>query len=195
MAKELVTDELWEVIEPLLPKEPPKPKGGRPRIDDRAALTGILFVLKSGIPWEMLPQEMGCGSGMTCWRRLKEWNEAGVCERLHQRLLDRLGEADHIDWERASLDSASVAAPGGQNTGANPTDKGKKGSKRHVVVDRRGIPLSVIHSAANVHDSKVLEEAVDAICPICKPRGRPRKRPKKLHAYTRLTTSLDAVRP
>jgi transposase len=113
MAKELVTDELWEVIDPLLPEEPPKPKGGRPRIDDRAALTGILFVLKSGIPWEMLPQEMGCGSGMTCWRRLKEWNEAGVWERLHRRLLDRLGEADQIEWERASLDSASVAAPGG----------------------------------------------------------------------------------
>jgi transposase len=113
MAKKLVTDELWEVIEPLLPEEPPKPKGGRPRIDDRAVLTGILFVLKTGIPWEMLPQEMDCGSGMTCWRRLKEWHEAGVWEQLHRRLLDRLGEADHIDWERASLDSASVAAPGG----------------------------------------------------------------------------------
>jgi transposase len=112
MAKELVTDEMWEVIEPLLPEEPPKPKGGRPRIDDRSALTGILFVLKSGIPWEMLPQEMGCGSGMTCWRRLKEWHEAGVWEELHQRLLDRLGEPDQIDWVRASLDSASVAAPG-----------------------------------------------------------------------------------
>jgi transposase len=113
MAKELVTDGLWEVIEPLLPEEPPKPKGGRPRIDDRRALTGILFVLKSGIPWEMLPKEMGCGSGMTCWRRLKEWHEAGVWEELHQRLLDRLGEADQINWERASLDSASVAAPRG----------------------------------------------------------------------------------
>ena len=115
MAKELVTDELWEVIEPLLPEEQPKPKGGRPRIDDRAALTGILFVLKSGIPWEMLPQEMGCGSGMTCWRRLKEWHEAGVWEQLHQMLLDRLGKSNQIDWERASLDSASVAAPGGPN--------------------------------------------------------------------------------
>ena len=114
MAKELVTDELWEVIEPLLPEEEPtKPKGGRPRIDDRAALTGILFVLKSGIPWEMLPREMGCGSGMTCWRRLKEWHEAGVWKRLRRTLLDRLGEANEIDWERASLDSASVAAPGG----------------------------------------------------------------------------------
>jgi transposase len=113
MAKELVTDELWGVIEPLLPQEPTKPKGGRPRIDDRAALTGILFVLKSGIPWEMLPQEMGCGSGMTCWRRLKGWHEAGVWKRLRRTLLDRLGEANEIDWERASLDSASVAAPGG----------------------------------------------------------------------------------
>jgi transposase len=113
MAKELVTDELWEVVEALLPEEPPKPKGGRPRVDDRAALTGILFVLKSGIPWEMLPQEMGCGSGMTCWRRLKEWNEAGVWEELHHKLLDRLGKADEIDWHRASLDSASVPAPGG----------------------------------------------------------------------------------
>src|SRR5215211_5026135 len=113
MSKELVSDELWEVVEPLLPGEPPKPKGGRPRIDDRAALTGIIFVLKSGIPGEMLPQEMGCGSGMTCWRRLKEWHEVGVWERLHRILLGRLGKADGIDWERASLDSASVAAPGG----------------------------------------------------------------------------------
>ena len=113
MPKSLVTDELWTVVEPLLPKQPPKPKGGRPRVNDRAALTGILFVLKSGIPWEMLPQEMGCGSGMTCWRRLNEWHRAGVWERLHRALLDRLGEAGRIDWSRASLDSASVAAPGG----------------------------------------------------------------------------------
>jgi transposase len=113
MAKELVTDELWEVIEPLLPPEPPKPEGGRPRVDDRAALSGIIFVLKSGIPWEMLPQEMGCGSGVTCWRRLREWQQAGVWERLHQVLLDRLGEADQIEWERACLDSASIPAKRG----------------------------------------------------------------------------------
>lgn len=113
MAKELVTDELWETIEPLLPSEPPKPKGGRPRVDDRAALTGIIFVLKSGIPWEMLLQEMGCGSGVTCWRRLKERHEAGVWEKLHRVLLDRLGEADQVDWERACLDSASIPAKRG----------------------------------------------------------------------------------
>lgn len=108
-----MSDELWEIIEPLLPPEPPKPKGGRPRIDDRAALTGIVFVLKSGIPWEMLPQEMGCGSGSTCWRRLRDWQEAGVWEELHRMLLESLGKADRIDWERASLDSASVSAKRG----------------------------------------------------------------------------------
>jgi len=113
MSKKLVTDELWELIKPLLPPEPPKPRGGRPRVEDRAALSGIIFVLKSGIPWEMLPQEMGCGSGSTCWRRLRDWEEAGVWEKLHRVLLDRLGEADEIDWEQASLDSASVPAKRG----------------------------------------------------------------------------------
>ncbi len=105
-----MTDELWTAIEPLLPRPRPRPKGGRPRIPDRAALAGIIFVLRTGIQWEMLPQEMGCGSGMTCWRRMRDWQEAGVCERLHKLLLDQLGGADRIDWSRASLDSASVAA-------------------------------------------------------------------------------------
>lgn len=113
MSKPLVSDELWEVIEPLLPLEPPKPKGGRPRRSDRAALAGIIFVLKTGIPWELLPQEMGCGSGVTCWRRLRDWQEVGVWDRLHRALLDRLGDADQIDWSRASLDSASVPAKKG----------------------------------------------------------------------------------
>jgi transposase len=119
MAKPLVSDELWAVVAPLLPPEPPKPKGGRPRVPNRAALTGIIFVLKSGIPWEMLPPEMGCGSGVTCWRRLRDWQEAGVWERLHRELLDRLGEADRIDWSRASLDSASLPA----KRGAKPSDR------------------------------------------------------------------------
>jgi transposase len=186
MSKALVSDELWAVIAPLLPLERPKPKGGRPRrISDWAALTGILFVLKSGIPWEMLPQEMGCGSGMTCWRRLRDWQRAGVWRRLHHALLQRLQDAGQIDWERASLDSASVPPPGGEATGKDPTNRGKLGTKRHIVVDRNGVPLAVTISASNVHDSKMLEEAVDAIPPLRLPgkrRGRPRKRPVKLHA-------------
>ncbi len=113
MAIRLVSDALWERIALLLPPEPPKPKGGRPRIPDRACLTGIIFVLRSGIPWEMLPQEMGCGSGMTCWRRLRDWHVAGVWERLHRVLLDELGRADQIEWERACLDSASIPAKKG----------------------------------------------------------------------------------
>ena len=113
MAKPLVPDDLWAAIAPLLPPEPPKPKGGRPPIANRAALTGILFVLRSGLPWEMLPAEMGCGSGMSCWRRLRDWQEAGVWAALHRVLLERLHKAGQIDWRRAALDSASVSAKRG----------------------------------------------------------------------------------
>ena len=115
MPKPLVDDELWELIQPLLP--PPRPRRwrypGRKPVDDRRALTGILFVLKSGIPWEMLPREMGCGSGMTCWRRLRDWQEAGVWQSLHELLLAKLREADQIDWSRAVVDSGSIRAAGG----------------------------------------------------------------------------------
>jgi transposase len=113
MARELLPDALWAEIEPLLPPQPPKPNGGRPRLPDRAALTGILFVLYSGIPWEMLPQEMGCGSGMTCWRRLRDWHRAGVWQQLHRLMLDKLGIARQIDWSRASADAATVPAKKG----------------------------------------------------------------------------------
>jgi len=113
MAKPLVPDDLWAAVAPLLPPERPKPKGGRPRVPDRAALTGILFVLATGAPWERLPVEMGCGSGMTCWRRLRDWHAAGVWARLHRALLDRLHAAGQIDWSRAALDGASVRARGG----------------------------------------------------------------------------------
>jgi transposase len=111
MAKPLVPDGLWEVVRPMLPPRRRKPRGrGRPPVDDRAALGGILFVLKTGIPWEYLPREMGCGSGMTCWRRLRDWHRAGVFKRLHRRLLGRLREAGCIDFTAAIADSASVRA-------------------------------------------------------------------------------------
>lgn len=113
MSRPLVSDELWAAVGPLLPEEPPKPKGGRPRCDDRRALEGIVFVLWSGIGWERLPREaFGC-SGMTCWRRLRDWHAAGVLGRLHRVLLEKLAGADALDWGRASIDSASIAAKGG----------------------------------------------------------------------------------
>ncbi len=114
MARVLVTDELWERIEPLIPSRPRRfQHPGRKRIEPRRSLTGILFVLKTGIPWEDLPQEMGCGSGMTCWRRLREWQEAGVWKKVHQTLLNDLRAADAIDFSRAVVDSGSIRALGG----------------------------------------------------------------------------------
>ncbi|MBA2597522.1 MAG: IS5 family transposase [Chloroflexia bacterium] len=185
-ASSLVPDDLWEAIEPLLPKEPPKPKGGRPRVLDRAALGGIVFVLRTGCPWRLLPRELGCGSGTTCWRRLRDRQDAGVWQQLHETLLNWLGDAAAIDWNRASLDSVSVPGKkGGEQTGRNPTDRGKRGSKYHLVVDRNGIPLAVRLSAANTHDATRLLPLVDAIPSIIGPRGRPgrpRERPGKLHA-------------
>jgi transposase len=117
-ASSLVPDDLWEAIEPLLPKEAAKPKGGRPRIADRSALVGIVFVLRTGCPWRLLPKALGCGSGSTCWRRLRDWQAAGVWERLHERLLNWLGDETAIDWSRASVDSLSVRAKKGASSPA-----------------------------------------------------------------------------
>lgn len=116
---ELVPDELWKQIEPLLPPEPePSPKGGRPRVLNRQALTGIVFVLKTGIPWQALPKEMNCGSGSTCWRRFTEWTRLAVWSKLHAILLTALGKAGAINLERAVIDSASVRAVFGGHTRA-----------------------------------------------------------------------------
>src|SRR3954462_14163197 len=96
MAKPLLPDELWAIIEPILPQWTPSPKGGQPRLDDRKALTGILFVLKTGIPWEDLPREMGGGCGMTCWRRLRDWKADGTWEKIHKALLGQLRAAGKL---------------------------------------------------------------------------------------------------
>jgi transposase len=115
MAKPILDDELWNLIEPLLP--PAKPRRfkspGRKPLDRRKALTGVLFVLKTGIPWEHMPQEMGCGSGMSCWRYLKAWQEAGVWDKIHKVLLDRLRAKERLDLSTAIVDSSHVRAVGG----------------------------------------------------------------------------------
>ena len=127
MAKPLLPDELWEVIEPLVPKWTPSPKGGQPPVTDRAALTGILFVLKTGIPWEDLPVEMNCGCGMSCWRRLAEWQADGTWDRIHAVLLERLQNAGKLDWSKCVIDSSSVRAVfGGSIPGRTPRTAAKR---------------------------------------------------------------------
>jgi transposase len=181
MTRRRTSDKLWETLEPLLPRAPRSAKGGRPSIDDRSALNGILFVRHTGIPWEDLPQEMGFGRGMTCWRRLRDWQNDGVLERLHLALLARFRGYDAIDWSRVSIDGASVASPRGRTGRAEP-DRGKLGSKRYIAVDRQGIPLALVVTGANRHDSKVFEAVLDAILPVPGMPGRPRQRPDKVHA-------------
>ena len=117
----IVSDELWARIEPLLPVVPRRADHpGRKRLDDRKVLCGILFVLYTGIPWEFLPQELGFGSGMTAWRRLRAWQEAGVWERLHELLLAELHAAGEIEWSRAVVDASHVQAKGGLRDGPEP---------------------------------------------------------------------------
>jgi len=110
MASPLLTDELWNEVEPLLPRERPKPLGGRPRVPDRQCLTGLIFLLRTGLPWRFIPKELGCGSGVTCWRRLRDWTEAGVWPRLLAKMVETSGREGKVDASLAVMDSASFRA-------------------------------------------------------------------------------------
>jgi len=185
MAKSLLPDALWERIRPLLP--PPKPRRfrfpGRKPLGHRKVLTGILFVLKTGIPWEDLPCELGCGCGMTCLNHLKQWHQVGVWQQLHRLLLSELRAADKIDWSRAVADSSFARAlGGGEKTGPNPTDRSKLGSKHHILTDGQGIPLAARLTAANVNEVTQLLPLVDAVPAVGGKPGHPRQRPKRLFA-------------
>jgi transposase len=118
MATKRVTEALWQAISPLLPEHKPSPKGGRPPVPDRVCLEGIIFVLKTGMPWQMLPTRLGYGSGSTCWRRLHAWTQLGIWPELHRRLLRVLGRNGRLNLERAVIDSASVRALKGGHTPA-----------------------------------------------------------------------------
>jgi transposase len=154
---------------------------GRKRLDDRRMLTGNLFVLQSGIAWEMLPNEMGCGSGMTCWRRLRAWQKAGVWTRLYQALLAKLRGADQLDFSRVIPDTASVRAVHGGNW-TEHYDCRQAGSKHHLLVDAQGIPLNVMLTQANRLDVTQLMPLLEGVVSITGKRGRPLHKPKCVQA-------------
>jgi len=112
-----IPDELWEKIQPLLPEEPPKPKGGRPRMDDRQAMTAIFYVLRTGIQWKALPRQMGAAS--TVHDRFQYWQEQGVFKRMWEAGLQAYDEAKGIEWTWQAVDGAMTKAPlGGKKDGS-----------------------------------------------------------------------------
>ena len=185
MSKPVVSDELWNRVEPLLPQPRVKNRhrqyAGRRPSDPRKALTGIVFALQTGVPWEHLPATSEWPSGYTCWRCLRKWQRAGIWKRLLIELLSELAQKGKLDWRRAIVDSASVRAPhGGRNTGPSPVDRRKCGSKHHVIVEAKGTPLALVLTAANRNDITQLLRLVDAIPALPGRKGRPRKRPDRV---------------
>ncbi|WP_367574298.1 IS5 family transposase [Streptomyces griseoaurantiacus] len=180
----IVSDELWDHLEPLLPQRERRFRyPGRKPLPDRDVLCGILYVLHTGIQWEYLPQDLGFGSGMTCWRRLRDWNEAGVWQRLHEVLLAELNAASRLDWSRCVVDSSHVRAPKrGIHTGPSPVDRGRAGSKHHLITDGHGTPLAVLLTGGNRNDVTQLLPLLDAIPPVRGRVGRPRRKPASLFA-------------
>jgi transposase len=172
-----IDDGLWNRIQTMLPAHRPADRGPVP-LDDRKCLQGILFVLATGIAWRHLPAELGFGSGITCWRRLRRWTEANVWEDLHRLLLAEPHAAARIDWSAVCLDASHIRAKkGGPGTGPSPVDRGRPGSKHHIACDSAGIPLAVITTAGNVPDISAAQDLVEAIPPVAGRVGRPRRRP------------------
>jgi putative transposase len=171
----LISDELWEKLQPLLPPAVPKPRGGRPRMEDRKALDAIVYVMRTGIQWKALPRSLGASS--TVHDRFQEWVEQGVMMRFWQAGLAEYAKQVEIDWEWQTMDGGMVKAPlGGDATGRNPTDRGKSGTKRSVQTDGRGIPLSVVIDGANRHDMKLVEATLENQQMVPADRGKEEKR-------------------
>ncbi|MFJ6852947.1 IS5 family transposase [Streptomyces sp. NPDC091271] len=175
----IVDDEVWALIEPLLPPWPERSPGPRP-VPERLCLQGILFVLYNDIAWQLLPLELSFGSGQTCWRRLDRWQKAGACVRLHRVLLAEPNAAGELDWSRACVDASHIRAKGGADTGPSPVDRRKTDSKHHLICDGRGTPLKVITTAANVNDVTQTLALVDGIPPVAGRPGRPWRRPESV---------------
>lgn len=171
LLKRLFPDELWELVAPLLPSFAARPQGGGTApCDERAVFTAVVYVLSSGCAWRHLPPTFGTSSA-TAYRRFAIWNKAGLWRRLHRTVLDELGARGQVDWTSAIVDAASVRTKGGSLTGPNPVDRGKKGSKLHVLSDAQGLPLAVAVSGANRHDSLALKPLILGIPAIRSRRG------------------------
>jgi transposase len=156
-----VPDEMWKRIQPLLPAERPKPKGGRPRNDDREMMDGIFYVLRTGIQWKALPRRIGAGSSVH--DRFQEWQQAGVFRKMWEAGLRAYDCAQGIEWEWQAMDGAMTKAPlGGEGTGPNPTDRSKSGTKRSLLTDGRGVPLGVAVDGANRNDMKMVRATLEA---------------------------------
>jgi transposase len=179
----LISNALWDRLQSLLPPPPHRRFRfpGRKRLDYRKVLTGILFVLKTGIAWDDLPAELGCGCGKTCRHYLQVWHQAGVWRQLHALLLAELNAADLIDWDRALIDASFTKAPeGGEDTGPNPTDRSKSGSKHHLMTDAQGIPLAATVTAANVNDVTQVFQVLADLDPVGGKSGPKREKPERL---------------
>lgn len=183
MADGFLPDEFMKIIEPLLP--PDKivgPQGGRPTIPNVTALRVIWYVLSTGIRWQDVLPAMEC-SGRTAHRRLRAWQELGVWESLHKSLLELLNRAGLLDLTVAVVDSTLVPAPsGGDNTGPNPTDRAKTGSKHTLLVDGNGVPLAIRTTGANASDQQQLEPIMHKFPHVKGKPGRPREKPEAAYA-------------
>ncbi|WP_437076547.1 IS5 family transposase [Streptomyces sp. enrichment culture] len=182
LSQRLVPDELWSLVAPLLPPFASRPQGGGTApVDERAVFTAVVYVLTSGCAWRHLPETFGV-SPATAHRRFSAWTRDGLWRRLHQAVLDELGARGEVDWTSAIVDAASVRAKRGSLTGRNPVDRGKRGSKLHVLSDAQGLSLALGVSGTNVHDSQALLPLVLGIPAIRSRRGPRRRRPGRLRA-------------
>jgi putative transposase len=159
-----VPDELWQLIQHLIPKPPERIGPGRPRADDRAALNGIWYVLWTGCQWKAIQRDWFGVCSSVIHDRFQSWREAGVFDNMLMEMVRYYAEQLGIGWEWQSVDSGTRPAPlGGSETGKNPTDRGKKGSKIHILVDKKGAPLALQITGANQHDKWSADDLIAAI--------------------------------
>lgn len=164
-----IPDRMWQRIQPLLPPEKEPGTAGRPAIPFRKILDGILYVLRTGCQWKAVPQEFGSGS--TVHRRFQQWQQAGIMKAIANLMLNWYDQVHGIDWQWQSADAKLLPAPlGGDKTGPNPTDLGKSGTKRHLLIDGRGAPLAFHLSAAQRHDKLGLPLLLDNGWLISRPK-------------------------